>query len=121
VHADGTPSGSLVDRTVTACDLWNRGVARVIVLSGGRGADAPISEPEAMRAIARAQGVPDGALILDEAGATTAATVRNAAALAKARGWTRIAAVSHDYHGARIRLLCARAGLAGRKVWLLRL
>ena len=112
VGADGRPSGSLVDRTVTACRLWRRGAAPVLVLSGGRGGGAPVSEPEAMRAIALAEGVPAAALVLDERGATTAATVANAAALCRERGWRRVLAVSHDYHLARIRLLAGRAGLS---------
>jgi uncharacterized SAM-binding protein YcdF (DUF218 family) len=111
VNADGTPSGSLRDRTVTACDLWKRGAAPVLVLSGGRGAGAPVSEPQAMRRIALAEGVPESALLLDEGGATTAATVRDVFELAKDRAWRRVLAVSHDYHLARIRLLFDRVRL----------
>jgi uncharacterized SAM-binding protein YcdF (DUF218 family) len=69
-----------------------------------------------MRAIALSAGVPESALLLDEGGGTTAATVRNVAALARARGWQRIFAVSHDYHLARIRLLGDRAGVPLRTV-----
>lgn len=116
VSADGTPSGSLLDRTVTACRLWKRGAAPVLVFSGGLGVGAPVSEPEAMRAIALAEGVPAEAIVLDEEGWTTAATVANAASLARERGWRRVFAVSHDYHLARIRLLGDRAGLPVRTV-----
>ena len=66
VHADGRPSGALRDRVVTACRLWRAGLAPVLVLSGGRGADAPVSEPLAMAALALAEGVPEEALLLDE-------------------------------------------------------
>jgi uncharacterized SAM-binding protein YcdF (DUF218 family) len=116
VHADGTPSGALADRVRTACTLWRDGLAPVLVLSGGRDRDAVASEPEAMRAVARAQGVPDAALVLDEGGVDTAATVRFAAALARDRGWRRVLVVSHDYHLARVRLLADREGLAVRTV-----
>lgn len=116
VHADGRPSGSLLDRTVTACRLWTRGAAPVLVLSGGRAPGAAVSEPQAMRTIALAHGVPDAALLLDEDGVTTAASVDNVAALARARGWRRIFAVSHDYHLARIRLLGDRARVPLRTV-----
>jgi uncharacterized SAM-binding protein YcdF (DUF218 family) len=114
VGADGRPSGSLLDRTVTACALWKRGATPVLFLSGGHGAGAPVSEPQAMRRIALAEGLPASALVLDEEGLTSAATVANVASLSRERGWRRVLAVSHDYHLARIRLLADRAGLSLR-------
>lgn len=116
VHPDGTPSGSLRDRTRTACALWKEGLAPRIVLSGGRDPAAAASEPEAMRRLAREEGVPDAALVVDETGADTAASVRFTARLARERGWSRVLVVSHDYHLARVRLLAARAGLVVRTV-----
>lgn len=116
VHADGSLSGALADRTATAVDLWRGGLAPVLVLSGGRGADAPVSEPEAMARAARAAGVPDSALLLDEGGADTAASIAYLAREARVRGWRRVLVVSHDYHLARLRLLADRAGLEVRTV-----
>lgn len=116
VHADGRPSGSLVDRTRSAAALWREGLAPVVILSGGHGADAPVSEPEAMRTLALEAGVPEGALVLDESGVDTAASVRFAARLARERGWRRVLVVSHDYHLARTRLLAEREGLVVRTV-----
>jgi uncharacterized SAM-binding protein YcdF (DUF218 family) len=69
-----------------------------------------------MRRIARAEGVPDEAIVLDETGVDTEASIRCAAALARAKGWGRVLVVSHDYHLARVRLLADRAGLAVRTV-----
>lgn len=112
VHADGRPSGSLVDRTITACRLWQRGAAPVLVFSGGRDAGAVCSEPEAMKALAVAEGVSEAAIVLDERGDDSAATVANVAALARERAWGSVLAVSHDYHLARIRLLFERQGLS---------
>lgn len=116
VHGDGRPSGSLIDRTRTAAELWREGLAPVVILSGGHGADAPISEPEAMRTLALEAGVPASALVLDEAGVDTAASIRFAARLARERGWRRVLVVSHDYHLARVRLLADREGLTVRTV-----
>lgn len=97
-------------------DPFRPGAAPLLVLSGGRTPGNPVSEPQAMRDICVAQGVPAAALVLDEQGQTTAATVACVAALARARGWRQVLAVSHDYHLARIRLLGQRAGLALRTV-----
>ena len=116
VHADGRPSGSLEDRTWSAAALWREGLAPVVILSGGHGADAPVSEPQAMRRLALDAGVPASALVLDEGGVDTAASVRFAARLARERGWRRVLVVSHDYHLARVRLLAAREGLVVRTV-----
>jgi hypothetical protein len=86
VRADGRPSQAPRDRTLSACDLSRRGLVRVLVLSGGRDPAAPLSEPACMARLGRAAGVPASALVLDEGGANTAATVRDAAHLAAARG-----------------------------------
>lgn len=111
VRADGSPSRALLDRTTTACRLYHDGLVRHLVLSGARDPGAPISEPECMRRIARAQGVPAAALILDETGQNSHGTVRTASALSRAQGWERVLLVSHDYHLARLKLLSRRAGL----------
>ena len=116
VHPDGTPSGSLLDRTRTACALWKEGLAPRLVLSGGRDPGAVASEPEAMRRIALDEGVPEDALVLDETGVDTAASVRFTAKLARERGWSRVLVVSHDYHLARVRLLASREALVVRTV-----
>jgi vancomycin permeability regulator SanA len=116
VHPDGRPSGALRDRVATACALWREGRAPYLVLSGGRGPDAPFGEPLAMLALALAEGVPSDALLLDEAGQDTESSVNAMAHLASARGWRTVLVVSHDYHLARVRLLAGRAGLSVRTV-----
>lgn len=101
VYADGTPSEALADRTRTGIELYKSGCADTLVFSGGPG------EPQAMRRMALAAGVPDAAIVLDEAGLDTAATVRNL------RGrFGRVLAVSHYYHNARVKLAARREGLA---------
>jgi uncharacterized SAM-binding protein YcdF (DUF218 family) len=116
VDAEGRPSGALVDRVRTACALRRDGHAPVLVLSGGHGRGAPVDEPEAMRRLAREEGVPEEAIVLDEGGVDTEASLRFAADLAEERGWRTVLVVSHDYHLARIRLHAARLGLCVRTV-----
>jgi len=112
VYPNGSPSLALYDRTMTACELYRRGLAGWLVLSGGRNPAAPISEPEAMKRIAMKAGVPAERIILDEAGVNTSATIATAARLARERGWRRVLMVSHNYHLSRISMLSHRAGLA---------
>lgn len=116
VHADGRASAVLRDRTVTACELYETGWARHLVFSGGKAADAPLSEPEVMARIAAARGIPASAIVKDERGANTSASIRSLVRIANERGWHQLLAVSTDMHLARVRLLARRAGLALRTV-----
>ncbi|MDF1700063.1 MAG: YdcF family protein [Planctomycetota bacterium] len=111
VRASGQPSQALRDRTVAACELYHRGLVDRIVLSGGRDPRAPLSEPECMAVICQTQGVPAEALVFDEAGVNTQASVESTRVLARRHGWRRVLMVSHDYHLARIQMVCRKAGV----------
>src|SRR5437868_14663387 len=50
-YADGRPSDALADRVRTACELYQRGIVKKLLLSGGPG-DGLVSETEAMRRMA---------------------------------------------------------------------
>ncbi len=116
VNVDGRPSGALLDRTRTACDLYNRGLVSQLVFSGGHTPGTALSEPECMKRIAVRAGVPEHAIVLDLKGATTRDTLDEVARLSKHNDWTRVLMVSHDYHLARIKLACKRRGIAGYTV-----
>jgi vancomycin permeability regulator SanA len=107
-YADGTPSQALADRVRTAIGLYREGLVPVLIFSGGPG-DGMTSEPAAMRALAESLGVPPGAIVLDEAGLTTGATVGNTVPLFRSRGFTRVLAVSHFYHLPRVKMTYTRA------------
>jgi uncharacterized SAM-binding protein YcdF (DUF218 family) len=111
VYADGRPSLVLADRVDEAIRLYHRGLAPVLVMSGARDESHGGSEPEAMKARAVAAGVPATAIVLDELGVDTAATVDVTAAWLRDRGERRVLAVSHYYHQPRIKLLFQRAGV----------
>ena len=117
-YRDGTPSLALYDRTMAGVELYRRGLVGKLVMSGGveRYPDGTrVSEPEVCRRLALESGVPDADIILDEAGADSWATVRNARRLAESRGWRRVLLVSHYYHLPRLRLAADRAGLEGAR------
>jgi uncharacterized SAM-binding protein YcdF (DUF218 family) len=65
-----------------------------------------------MRELARRAGVPDEAIIEDEQGKNTAATVRDVSAIARERGLGSVLAVSHYFHLPRVKLLFERSGLS---------
>lgn len=109
-HADGVASSALDHRVRTACALYHAGQAGTLIFSGGPG-DGDISEPECMRRLASALGVPDRDILLDHDGLDTRATVRNSTVLCRRHHFTRVLAVSQFYHLPRITLDCRRAGL----------
>jgi vancomycin permeability regulator SanA len=107
-YADGTPSQALADRVRTAVELYKQKHAPLLILSGGPG-DGKISEPQAMRTLALSLGVPDQAILVDEAGLSTEKTVENTAALFHQRNIRHVLAVSHFYHLPRIKMTYRRA------------
>jgi len=111
VHSDGRPSDALADRVDEGVRLYKQGLAPIMVMSGALDSGHGGSEPASMRDRALAAGVPASAIILDEEGVNSAATVDNTRAWAHPRGATRVLAVSHYYHLPRVKLLFERAGL----------
>lgn len=93
------PSTTLRLRTLHGAELYRRGLAPRVVCSGGT--SGATSEPAVMAALLREQGVPVSALVLDESGVTTRATLRSIATLAAGTRQT-ILAVSSPYHVFRI-------------------
>ena len=108
-YADGTPSIPLADRVRTACGLYHAGLAPRLIFSGGPG-DGAITEPEAMRRMAMGLGVPDEAIILDERGVSTQATIDNTIPILRRIGARRVMAVSNFYHLPRIKMAYQRRG-----------
>jgi vancomycin permeability regulator SanA len=109
VYADGRLSEAAMDRITTACDLYRRGIVRMLVFSGGPG-DGKIHETEAMRRVALERGVPESTIILDQAGLNTRSTAQNTTKIFKALGARRILAVSHFYHLPRVKLAYQQEG-----------
>lgn len=114
VYDGGRPSEALAQRMATACDLYAAGYADKLVLSGGRGPTATVSEPEAMRRMALECGVPASALLLDEEGVDTHATAVNVARMLGEDA--RVLAVSHGYHLARVQIALEHRGVAAYTV-----
>src|SRR5690606_5264267 len=94
VRPDGSASLALARRTRHAAALYRRGLAPRIVLTGGVGAHPP-SEARAAAAIARAEGVPEEALILEERSTSTEENAREARRRIDAR---RVLVVTDAYH-----------------------
>lgn len=112
-QADGFPDLSeAADRVWHAARLYHAGKAPLLVLSGGSDPTvSATSEAAAMRVLLRELGVPDEALLLEEASRNTRQNARFSAELLRARGIERILLVTSALHMARARLAFERAGL----------
>lgn len=108
----GRPSPVLKARLDHAVALWRRGVAPILVLTGGVGTGDTMSEAAASRRYVRRLGVPDSALVLEHEGRTTRESLRNAAELLLAKGWRRVMLVSDPMHMLRVAVLARRFGLS---------
>jgi vancomycin permeability regulator SanA len=109
VYADGRPSDALADRVRTACQLYQDGLVKKLIFSGGPG-DGPVGETESMKRMAVRLGVRAQDIMEDAAGLNTQATVRNTGAIFKELHASRVLAVSHFYHLPRIKMTYHREG-----------
>jgi uncharacterized SAM-binding protein YcdF (DUF218 family) len=108
---DGRPSPVLRARLDHGIDLWNHGMGKVLVLTGGRGAGDTTSEAEAGRAYARKHGVPDTVILLENKGRTTRESMLGVAQLLQDRGLKTAILVSDPFHMLRLSIIGRRFGL----------
>lgn len=103
VRADGLPSPALDRRVRGGVELYERGVASVIVMTGGPGRHGV--EAHAMRDLAVELGVPQDAIRVEDASRTTAENASMTAARAAEWGLDRVVVVSDQFHLPRARSL----------------
>lgn len=94
VRPDGSPSPALARRARHGATLYHRGFAPRLVTTGGVGTYGP-SEASVAAGVARALGVPRGAIVLEERSTSTEENAREAAALIEAE---RVLVVTDTYH-----------------------
>jgi uncharacterized SAM-binding protein YcdF (DUF218 family) len=108
---NGRPSPVLRARLDHALDLHGRGLAPLLIFTGGVGTGDTLSEAEVSRRYAVRAGVPDSLILVERAGETSAQSVGAAAALMRAHGLRTALVVSDSYHMLRLDLLVRRAGI----------
>ena len=104
------PSPSLARRIGRGVELWETGLAPVLVPTGGVGRFPP-AEAKVMARVARSRGVPDGALVLEVEAHRTVESAERVKALAEAHGWQNVILVSEPYHLRRSSLLFEAEGI----------
>jgi uncharacterized SAM-binding protein YcdF (DUF218 family) len=109
VYRSGALSPPLADRVRSACQLYEQGLVRHLIMSGGPGM-GDVHETDAMRRYAIELGVPAENILVDRSGLSTSETVRNTVPLIRKHDFRRVLAVSNYYHLPRIKLCFQRAG-----------
>ena len=113
VNPDGSIGSDLLSRTYHAVDLYQAGLAPVVICAGGLGGDPLAAGAVACRFAVDELGLPeDRALVVTDVDAyTTADEAVAVTALMKARDWRSAVLVSHPLHLYRARWLFQRQGL----------
>jgi uncharacterized SAM-binding protein YcdF (DUF218 family) len=102
---DGKPSPVLRSRLDHAHDLWKRGIAPRIVLTGGQGAGDTTSEAAVGRNYLLRRGVPKDALLQEDHGRSTEESIEAVAGLMRSNHLESATFVSDPFHMLRIELL----------------
>jgi len=111
VMPDGAPSARLRARLDRAAELYQQGIVKHVIASGGIGQEG-YSEARVMADYLTMQkAVAREAIILDETGNDTQATARNSAALMADRGMRSAVIVTQYFHITRSRLALRQAGI----------
>jgi len=107
----GHPSPVYRARLDHAYDLFQRGLAPVIITTGGAGKDPRYSEGQVGRDYLEARGIPDVNLIAETQGGNTDESTQRVAVIMHANGMTSGLLVSDAYHLYRAKQMMAREGV----------
>jgi uncharacterized SAM-binding protein YcdF (DUF218 family) len=108
---NGHPSPVFRARLDHAARLWRRGLAPLVVVTGGIGAGDSVSEAEVGRRWLRASGLPDSAVLAIGRGDATVPSLQAAAGVLRSRGRLRAILVSDGFHMLRLAIIARRVGL----------
>jgi uncharacterized SAM-binding protein YcdF (DUF218 family) len=110
---DGKPSPVLRARVDHAVDLWQRGLAPLLIMTGGRGTGDTTTEAAVERRYAMRRGVPDSAILVEPESRSTRESLRNVAAMIRNES-KEVILVSDPFHMLRLSILARRFGLRPR-------
>jgi uncharacterized SAM-binding protein YcdF (DUF218 family) len=110
VYAGGRLGPALERRAAHAAALYQRGLAPVVICSGGVGTYPP-AEAVVLCGRLAALGVPESALLREEQSRNTEQNAAFSAAIMRARGWRTAILASDGFHLYRATQMFERAGL----------
>jgi uncharacterized SAM-binding protein YcdF (DUF218 family) len=107
----GRPSPVYRARLDHAYELFQQGMAPVVITTGGSAQDPDFSEGGVGRDYLLRRGVPEQALIAETQGSDTAQSAERVANIMRVNGMRSCIAVSDSYHVFRIRALLEHEGI----------
>jgi uncharacterized SAM-binding protein YcdF (DUF218 family) len=107
----GRPSPVYRARLDHAFDLFQKGLAPIVITTGGAGEDPTYSEGGVGHDYLMRRGIPEANLIAETQGADTAQSAQRVAVILKRNGMKNCIAVSDGYHVFRIKKLLEHEGI----------
>ena len=107
----GRPSPVYRARLDHAFELFQRGLAPVVITTGGSGFDPDYSEGGVGRDYLMRRGIPERNLIAETQGSDTAQSAQRVAVIMRANGMHSCVAVSDEYHVFRTKELLQNQGM----------
>ncbi len=107
----GHPSPVLRARIDHAVELWRRGLAPLVIVTGGVGSGDTTSEAAVAERYAERRGIPCAAIRLEPHGRTTRESMAAVAAMLHGRAAQPVILVSDPFHMLRLSILARRLGL----------
>src|SRR5436190_8143671 len=108
---NGRPSPVFRARLDHAAALYQRGLAPVVLVTGGVGTGDTVSESEVGRHYLVKAGLPDVAVLALPAGTSTSASLDGVARWFSGRDSRRVLLVSDGFHMLRLQIIATRLGL----------
>jgi uncharacterized SAM-binding protein YcdF (DUF218 family) len=108
---DGRPSPVYRARLDHAAQLYHRGLAPMVIITGGSGNDPRFSEGVVGREYLKTLGIPDSQLIAETQSADTAESARRVSTIMYVNKMHSCLAVSDGYHMFRIKHMLGREGI----------
>jgi uncharacterized SAM-binding protein YcdF (DUF218 family) len=108
---NGRPSPVLRARLDHAAQLYLRGLAPVVVVTGGRATGDRFTESAASANYLHRRGVPDGAILREAGGRNSWESLAASARFLRRRGIREVVLISDPFHAARIAAIAGEVGL----------
>jgi uncharacterized SAM-binding protein YcdF (DUF218 family) len=108
---DGRPSPVFRARLDHAEQIFRKGLANVVITTGGSAADPKFSEGGVGHDYLMRKGIPESALIAETQASDTAESAERVSTIMRENHMTSCLAVSDAYHMFRIRMLLVHQGL----------
>jgi uncharacterized SAM-binding protein YcdF (DUF218 family) len=111
---DGRPSAVLRGRLDHAADLYSRGLAPIVVVTGGRRPGDRYSEAQVAAGYLGQRGIPEPALRREVDGENSWQSLAAVARFLRAEGVREVILVTSPYHALRTSHIAGEVGLIGR-------